>query len=72
MTLWWLELQVNGDWVLLIPLMGRDPECPVMDAALSSINQADVLLENTAQLKVKSCSRQEGESELVSANYTIN
>jgi hypothetical protein len=51
---------------------GRDPECPVMDAALSSINQADVLLENTTQLKVKSCSRQEGESELVSANYTIN
>jgi hypothetical protein len=51
---------------------GREPECPVMDAVPHSINQADVLLENTAQLKVKSCSRQEGESELVSANYTIN
>lgn len=51
---------------------GRDPICPVIDAVPHPINQADVLLENTAQLKVKSCSRQEGESELVSANYTIN
>jgi hypothetical protein len=51
---------------------GRDPICPVMDAVPHSIKQADVLLENTAQLKVKSCSRQEGESELLSANYTIN
>ncbi len=51
---------------------GRDPECPMMGATPNSISQADVLLEKTAQLKVKSCSPQGTESEMVSANYTIN
>jgi hypothetical protein len=51
---------------------GRDPVCPVLDAAPNYIKQADVLLEKTAQLKVRSCSPQGTESEMVSASYTIN
>jgi hypothetical protein len=51
---------------------GRDPECPRMGATPNSISQADVLLEKTAQLRVKSCSRQGAESGVVSASYTIN